>query len=271
MSNADEVCKIAFIACFKQALELAFVGRIDITISVFSSIVHRTFIQSTTTALWRKNVFSILRRVCLALFAVIWIGGCATTKEIRSDLPLSETGTAIVSLGSYGKLFASSHRLEVRNVETREVTSFFYLQENLFKPAARDFDGPDENGAVFAKNLPPGKYELYNFSTFRNGYPSTQTLSSKEDFKIPFTVEKGKGVYLGRYLASEVFGRSLIGMRVTAFIYFLVRDESEKDLPVAKKKFPHLASQPIEKQVADPIAVGHPLIQSKLLPADLPR
>jgi hypothetical protein len=184
----------------------------------------------------------IWKYTCLALLTAS-LTGCVTTPTYHSKTPTAESGAVVLSLGSRTKFGASSHSLKIREVGKSDEALASYLEENLFVPTPRDFDKDGVNGAVLVLHLKPGTYEIFNFSTFFNGYPSTATYGSKQDFSIPFAVKKGEIAYLGRYLANRATGKNLFGMTVTAGVYFDVTDEQQEDMRVTATRFASAATQ----------------------------
>ena len=214
-----------------------------------------------------KKLFSLL---AAATFVIL--SGCASAPRINTETPSADAGYAVVSLGSSEKIYVSSHRLYIRDAKTKAVADVTYFQENIFYKSERDFDSAESNGAALMVRLPPGDYELYNFSSFINGYPSTTTFTTKSGFVVPFRVEQGKVSYLGEYLAHQVFGRSLIGLRVPAFFYMVVSDKAVRDISVLERKGKVPLGLPLLKFMADGKVVKHELIRNAKFPfTDLPR
>ncbi len=180
------------------------------------------------------------------LFFLVTTGlvGCVTTPTMQAKTPTAETGTVVLSLGSRGKFGASSHTLKIRAIGRTDEVLAPYLEENLFMSTPRDFDTDGINGAVLILHLLPGSYEIFNFSTFFNGYPSTLTFSSKQDFSIRFSVSKDSTAYLGRYLANRATGKNFLGVMVTTGIYFDVTDQMEHDIRLAAMRFENIRSRP---------------------------
>jgi hypothetical protein len=94
-------------------------------------------------------------------------------------------------------------------------------------------------------------------------YPSSSTISAKQDFSIPFKVIKGETTYLGQYLANPSMGKNLLGTPVVAGVYFLIADEFERDLKIATARIAGGHAAKINRQVPDPSTIGTPLLRSK--------
>ena len=192
------------------------------------------------TSIRRTRAVSCLFTICMA----IGLAGCVTTPTYHAIRPTEETGVVVLSLGSRGKFGVSSHALKIRAIGKTDEVLASYLEENLFTPTPRDFDKDGTNGTVVLRHLSPGSYEIFNFSTFFNGYPSTATFQSKQDFSIRFSVKKGETAYLGRFLANRATGKNLLGMTVTAGVFFDVSDQAQEDLRIAATRFSPIGQQP---------------------------
>ena len=92
-----------------------------------------------------------------------------------------------------------------------------------------DFTQP--KGRLVVSELPVGKYHIYQWQTDVDGFHYTSPLLS-----IPFTIEQGKAVYIG-------------GMNINAKVIYpfmkveyehVIKDKSERDLALLKKKYPKL-------------------------------
>lgn len=108
--------------------------------------------------------------------------------------------------------------------------------------------------AVFFVRLPPGKYSIAKVE-FRE-YPDT--FSSRVPFSIPFTVEKGKATYLGRFLGREELRNPKGMFRFATGGYFEVHDERARDFEALKGMVPESGSMEVRSGVPDPDALGLP-------------
>jgi hypothetical protein len=125
----------------------------------------------------------------------------------------------------------------------------------LVKP--KDFDSDytgRETGRVIARNLPPGRYEIFNYLI--SGYNGIGTVStrSKEAFSIPFEIKAGEATYIGN------FARAHVPSRKGPLPYFVITDKSERDLPIARAKRPDLTT--IRNEVFDVTSIGNPALRT---------
>ena len=198
-----------------------------------------------------------LSRLHAALAAPLVIAaGCVTVPP--TGAPTAQSGTLLLSLGSAGKTYASSHTLYVEDVDTHRRFSLTYKQQAPVGASERDFDDARGNGIVIAASLPPGRYELQNFASFQSGYPNMFTFESKVDGHVPFTIRAGEASYIGEYLAHESRG----------IMYFIVSDQSDRDVAIARRK--HVAIDPRELDYQILVRSSHtPLFRTDPLPANI--
>lgn len=100
-----------------------------------------------------------------------------------------------------------------------------------------DFAG-EETGQINVRRLPPGHYEVSDFS-FAGSIPSVviYTYSTGIPFSIPFDVRSGEATYIGTFMRLPSLKTSLQPI-LGAAGFFVIADRSERDLPIAKGKLP---------------------------------
>lgn len=132
----------------------------------------------------------------------------------------------------------------------------------LFSPRPKDLDYRGrEAGRVFVKSLPPGRYEIYDFGFRGTLIVASVEWSSERPFSIPFTVNPGEATYIGNIARAPSLGTSL-EPQLGAVGYFVISDQSERDLAIARVKAPELPEVRIE--VADVSTLGHPMFHSAI-------
>jgi len=111
-----------------------------------------------------------------------------------------------------------------------------------------DFNG-DETGHVIVRRVPPGSYVVDGFF-FGGQAPGgvSYSWSSRVPFALPFRIEPGRATYIGSFMRSPSLGTPL-ATQLGAAGFFVVADRSERDLPIARKKFPMLP--PVTMEVTD--------------------
>jgi hypothetical protein len=123
-----------------------------------------------------------------------------------------------------------------------------------------DFSGR-QTGHVVIRRLPPGSYVIENFA-FGGQIPGIASYdwSSAKPFKIGFTIARGQATYIGSFIRAPSLGTSL-QPQLGAAGFFIVSDQSDRDLPIAQNKNPQLPAVSI--QVADVDAFGSAALRGR--------
>jgi hypothetical protein len=116
-----------------------------------------------------------------------------------------------------------------------------------------DYTG-HETGKVVARNLPPGRYEIYNFLISGYNGVSTVNTTSRKKFAIPFEIKAGEATYIGN------FARANVATGKGPISYYVITDKSERDLPIAKARRADLP--PIRNEVFDVTKLEHPALRT---------
>ena len=199
----------------------------------------------------------------MALFSIALVCGCSSMGGIPRDYAGADGGVLVAGLGAARGTSYSSYTMKYRTTNGAGEGSFRYLQENIFAATPRDFDDQAGNGFVAVQRLPPGDYEIYNFSIFHNGEMFQNYYSSRKDFSIKFKIVPGKTTYLGDFTAVRIQGRNFFGMPVPGGAYFVVSNKEERDIAIARRKLPSIGQ--VEAAIPDALAVDNPFIQAKPL------
>jgi hypothetical protein len=116
-----------------------------------------------------------------------------------------------------------------------------------------DYTG-HETGKVVARNLPPGRYEIYNFLMSGFNGVSTVNTTSRKKFSIPFEIKAGEATYIGN------FARAIVPTGKGPISYFVITDKSERDLPIAQARRPDMP--PVRNEVFDVTKLEHPALRT---------
>lgn len=176
-------------------------------------------------------------------------------------------GTLVYSVGSVD--IAMSFRFEYRRTATSsgeavtdnrgamvcDCVGFFNP-----RPSNLDYRGR-EAGRVFVRQLPPGRYEIYDFGFRGTIVVANIEWSSSTPFAIPFTINPGETTYIGNFARAPSLGTSL-EPTLGAVGYFVVSDQSERDLAIARTKEPALP--PVRLEVTDVAPLGHPMMYAAI-------
>lgn len=197
----------------------------------------------------------------LALF-LLW--GCAAGSTSFYSGPVPKDGEpagyVIASVSRSKELPTFTfYSLDFRSVATGDEGSLKTSTPELVQAKFEVIKGVYE-GFVSVLKLPPGKYELYNFSVFGGAGFGSVTWSSKQDFSVPFEVQAGKATYIGAYDCTPIFGEGIFGLRALAGMYWILSDQHDRDVPIARGREPGLTQTPVDIAVPDPQRLNIPLI-----------
>lgn len=202
-------------------------------------------------------------KAILILCGLISICGCAGSKNfIPRDYKGDDAGYVILSLGASTETKYQSYALLIRKIDKSAETLIMYLPDNMFGSTKKDFVDDDSHGFVSVRRFPQGEYEIYNFDIFSNLGLIQTHYKAKNDFSIPFSVETGKTIYLGEYIAFTV-AKGLFGTS-TGGAVFIITDEQQRDLDFIKKNDLNISIENVSNSTPDPEKVGCPLLRSKL-------
>ncbi len=124
------------------------------------------------------------------------------------------------------------------------------------RPSNLDYYGR-EAGRVIVQSLPAGRYEIYDFGFTGTLIVAGVVWSSATPFSIPFTIHPGEATYIGSFARAPSLGTRL-EPQLGAVGYFVVSDQSERDVPIARAR--HAALPAVREEVADVLSLGHPML-----------
>lgn len=204
----------------------------------------------------------LLRAVVFVLVALFALSGVARA-QVGGEAP----GMLVYSVGSVD--IAMSFRFEYRRTAT---SSGEAVTDNrgamicdcvgFFNPRPNNLDYRGrEAGRVFVRTLPPGRYEIYDFGFRGTIVVANVEWSSATPLAVPFTINPGQTTYIGNFARAPSLG-SRLEPELGAVGYFVVSDQSERDLPIARVKEPALL--PVHIEVTDVSGLGHPMIYATI-------
>ena len=172
----------------------------------------------------------------------------------------SDAGRLIIAFGSNHGMDYAGYRLNYRAKSGcgKAFLSHLHANFNIFtallpqkKP---DIDDAAEEAEVWVVPLAPGEYEFYDFEIWSDNGIVRNRFSPREKFSVPFTIKAGTSTYLGDFRAMALSGRNIVGFPVEGGAYFMISDQSDRDLNIAKAHDP--AVREVEKAVPDAQALG---------------
>ena len=116
--------------------------------------------------------------------------------------------------------------------------------EVQWSPATPNDLGTDrgEQGVVYVKALPPGRYGFYRIAVNDGSFIHHWTVS------LPFTIAANQVTYAGDFDFVLHQARDILGRPIEGGGYFRLSDESIRDIPVAARKAlePGLTDMPVD-------------------------
>jgi hypothetical protein len=192
----------------------------------------------------------------LVLAFTLILSACTTPSE-RNQYQGADAGRVAIGIGAAAKTTYSSYTFLFRKIGDKEVNRFSYFQDNFFSAQKRDYQSQEENGVVQYLKLPPGNYEIFNFSiAFITGNVDKH-FSSHNDFSIPFMIRSNETTYLGNYQANKLVGRNIFGLPLPAGAVFVVSDREENDLKLVEKRSPEASLLHVSNFTPSPTSIAN--------------
>jgi len=170
----------------------------------------------------------------------------------------NDAGYVVAGIGSTPDSNFQNYSLIFKNIVTGQKGSLIFMQGSILKESPQ-YSDEFGVGVVKVASLPAGKYEFINYSAFSgNGMTGGTVYSAKEDFSIPFEVKPGGIIYLGNYQALVVFNETALGIKVSHWNGFKVRDASKHDLSIAQKANHNISAESFINVTPDVIKIAAP-------------
>jgi hypothetical protein len=203
-----------------------------------------------------------IKRLALAVIAVfLAFPGLARAQD--GDAP----GTLIYSIGSVD--IAMNFEFGFRRTATLSGETVATPRGSMVckcvglirpRPGNLDYYGR-EAGRVIVQSLPPGRYEIQDFGFSGTIVVAGVSWSSTTPFSIPFTIKPGEATYIGNIARAPSLGTRLQPL-LGAVGYFVVSDQSARDLPIAQAR--DAALPPVRLEVTDVSGLGHPMLYATI-------
>jgi len=195
------------------------------------------------------------------VFVLSLLGGCASDSgRIPEDYSDADRGWLVLSMLTTNDNRFRNTFLRIRSKDGSRNTFVQYTSNRIAgdfgapinSRQPRDFDTANENGNVLVRPLPAGDYEIYSFSAAGWGWE----LEPPTDFSIPFSIQAGSASYIGSFKVHPIFGTNILGTSNQPGMFFVVTDETERDLAVARSKSAGIGS--IQSVVPNVDQIGSP-------------
>ena len=183
-------------------------------------------------------------RTMAFLTGILTLSACGTNPTAGKHSG-SDAGYLVVGLAAYDTMEsrAIQYTLDYRRVESSDTGSVSFspkkkLELMPFLNRKTDFEDGNEMDVVEVRRLPPGKYELFKVDGALYGGVIQWRWQSKNSFSIPFTIETGNATYVGHFQGHSTSVRSFVslGAPLPSGAYFVVSNQSDHDLQIARKK-----------------------------------
>jgi hypothetical protein len=191
-------------------------------------------------------------RMFAALALVLGLAGCASDGPSYAG---QDAGFLVASIGAQPEVNFPNYKFRFRSRDHKYEGSI-RLPGNFESLVGSngDFEASTKWGVVTVARLAPGDYEIFNYNIGMNGVG----FFAGKDFSIPFVIKPGEATYVGEYIALTAVERTLGVMQPMPPFGFLLSDEQERDLHVARARVPEIAKAPVTKAVPDPRLVKAP-------------
>ncbi len=173
--------------------------------------------------------------------------GCAV-KPTYVDPPSTEAGFIVGTIGkkTYGD-HLSKHvysNLVFRKLGSEETHVISYEENTIIPPKDGEITLEDKAYDSFSVALLPGDYEIFRVSFTAPAGLGTIDYEAKENFSMPFKVEKGVSTYLGEFTSFGTKGKNIFGLNVTNGGFFgYSAAKQERDLPLIFSKHPKVSKK----------------------------
>jgi hypothetical protein len=174
----------------------------------------------------------------------------------------ADAGRLIIAFGSNRGMDYRGYRLDYRATDRCEAAAVTHLHTNfnIFNVVTNlwsrrpDIDDTTEEAEVWVVPMQPGDYEFYSFEIWSdNGY-ARERFTPNQNFSVPFSIKPNTSIYVGDFRAMEVIGRNVFGLPVEGGAYFMISDQGDRDLKIAKAHDPGVSN--VEKAIPDAKALG---------------
>jgi hypothetical protein len=189
-----------------------------------------------------KNHFGIYLTIILAIF----VTACGSVQVVKVDpvlSPTDKTGTGYIA-GSVSKLLSGDEKspfghnwIIIRKTGTENLIRLGFSHNGIMDTVP-DFENNELLGAVFRTPVQPGTYEISGLRFYYNNGVMEKTFYLKEPLSIPINIEENKTTYIGAFTARGIWGNNFLGIGIPIGGYYLLNDESHRDLKIISEKTP---------------------------------
>ena len=202
-----------------------------------------------------------MKKLLALLGVVVSLAGCGAPGA--ANYKGADAGTLVLSIG-YTEPSTDYYNMYYRTVAapTRLGAVSIHTSSDIFRVI--DYTGAD-TGSVVADRLAPGTYEF--FKVVASGQDGTSHTSTN-DFSLPFVIKPGETTYLGSFTGMLITEKKRDWLLfqdydAPAGVYFVVSDQHERDLAIARKREPNLPA--VTVSVPEEVVLPKPYFAARKL------
>jgi hypothetical protein len=183
-------------------------------------------------------------------------------------------GYLIISLGSLNPGIVERLYLRLRETSSRKTHDVLFTPQSRGNDQLHDFSNGKISASVYVLRLPPGQYEFYSFASKSQVLssaglgqkdsgltPSIASLGPKQEFSVPFAIERGKATYVAQFMHNVFYARGTNPLRNPGFSYFVVSNQQGRDVDTARKRGDISRDVPVISAIPDLMAINSPAIR----------
>ncbi len=188
------------------------------------------------------------RLVFIIVFGAL--AGCATKFDRLQSYNGTDSGYLVASVGKTSDNPMNITRVYFRLKETNDHGYFEYAPKTFRTTSPKMFEAPNGESTLSVKRLPPGEYEIYDYSA-GSDYGTLEVWFTKPAaLAVPFTVRSSETTYLGQLLVGIRYKKVNLGNQAQGATLEL-SDQRHRDLAQ-----PSTASLPSKLNFAIPPAAS---------------
>jgi hypothetical protein len=215
------------------------------------STYHYT--EVTIFSLWRKGQSHPVLSILAVFLVAIFLSGCAQNPKLRANSPVvPSNGVLLMTLG-YRELYPPFHTysIRIRAINSSSAKAYFYSFPlgGMFGAAEDAIKIPNGLLMLSALVMPPGEYEIYEYSASSDVGPISPQAKYSPTTPIRLRVNAGEVAYLGSVALENIPGER-------RKYQYVVSDELTRDRQLLENIKPELGTWSVRKTVLSETPIG---------------
>ncbi len=197
----------------------------------------------------------MLRHIALIVLAFLPFGCTTVTPISVKDMTIApQSGKGIV-LGSLTRSMdmvagdSNSYQIRFRNQADQQEYVITHTRAAINVLFGDEIQEKDDWGTIIARDLPAGDYEVFEYHFTVKDYLGRSFIGRLQQ-KPVFHVKAGQITYVGEFKQTIFLQERNDDRRILKGTVLSVHDQHDRDIQLLTKKFPDLAGQKIEKNLA---------------------